>query len=103
MRRDALEGGCLEANRRAPGALSATRQGVKRVSNLASRRLNARHRAAAGTCRAIAARAGGASMVRGAARVALWGLLAMAATADAGELFRNDGRMKGLSRPPKCA
>jgi VIT1/CCC1 family predicted Fe2+/Mn2+ transporter len=36
---------------------------------------------------AIAARAGGASMVRGAARVALWGLLAMAATAGVGELF----------------
>jgi VIT1/CCC1 family predicted Fe2+/Mn2+ transporter len=36
---------------------------------------------------AVAARAGGASMVRGAARVALWGLLAMAATAGVGELF----------------
>jgi len=36
---------------------------------------------------AIAARAGGASMVRGAARVALWGALAMAATAGVGELF----------------
>jgi VIT1/CCC1 family predicted Fe2+/Mn2+ transporter len=36
---------------------------------------------------AIAARAGGASMVRGAARVAFWGALAMAATAGVGELF----------------
>jgi VIT1/CCC1 family predicted Fe2+/Mn2+ transporter len=36
---------------------------------------------------AIAARTGGASMLRGAARVALWGVLAMAATAAAGALF----------------
>jgi VIT1/CCC1 family predicted Fe2+/Mn2+ transporter len=36
---------------------------------------------------AIAARAGGASMVRGAARVAFWGAVAMAATAAVGELF----------------
>jgi VIT1/CCC1 family predicted Fe2+/Mn2+ transporter len=36
---------------------------------------------------AVAAQAGGASRVRGAARVALWGLLAMAATAGVGELF----------------
>jgi VIT1/CCC1 family predicted Fe2+/Mn2+ transporter len=36
---------------------------------------------------AIAARAGGASMVRGAARVAFWGALAMAATAGVGKLF----------------
>jgi VIT1/CCC1 family predicted Fe2+/Mn2+ transporter len=36
---------------------------------------------------AIAARAGGASMARGAARVAFWGALAMAATAGVGKLF----------------
>jgi VIT1/CCC1 family predicted Fe2+/Mn2+ transporter len=36
---------------------------------------------------AIAARAGAASMVRGAARVAFWGAVAMAATAAVGELF----------------
>ena len=35
----------------------------------------------------IAARAGGASMLRGAARVAFWGVLAMGATAGVGRLF----------------
>ncbi len=36
---------------------------------------------------AVAARAGGASMATGAARVAFWGALAMAATAGVGRLF----------------
>jgi len=36
---------------------------------------------------AIAARAGGASAVVGAARVAFWGILAMAVTAGVGKLF----------------
>jgi VIT1/CCC1 family predicted Fe2+/Mn2+ transporter len=36
---------------------------------------------------AVAARLGGASMVRGAARVALWGALAMGCTALIGRVF----------------
>jgi len=36
---------------------------------------------------AIAARAGGASMLVGAGRVAFWGVLAMAVTAGVGKLF----------------
>jgi vacuolar iron transporter family protein len=39
------------------------------------------------TLGAIAARAGGASIFRGAARVTFWGMLAMAATAAVGRLF----------------
>ena len=40
-----------------------------------------------GTLGAVAARAGGASMLRGAARVTFWGALAMAATAAIGRAF----------------
>jgi len=40
-----------------------------------------------GSLGGIAARAGGASVVRGAARVTFWGALAMAATAAIGKLF----------------
>jgi vacuolar iron transporter family protein len=36
---------------------------------------------------AVAARVGGASMARGAIRVAFWGALAMAASAGVGRLF----------------
>jgi len=36
---------------------------------------------------ALAARAGGASILRGAARVVVWGALAMAITSAAGRLF----------------
>jgi VIT1/CCC1 family predicted Fe2+/Mn2+ transporter len=41
---------------------------------------------------AIAARAGGASILVGAGRVAFWGVLAMAVTAGVGELFGSAAR-----------